>query len=285
VNRCSICRHPELHEINVSVLRDGIRATARRYHISRPALGRHKGHLPTFLQSEVEIGGAPDPVPLRRTAEADCSSSKLGDLLRLCERNLLRALDGTNVSTVYKALKETRACLQLWAEVIPTTRTSVRATFTSADQISPKLGDDEVSIRTLQKVCGYTKGFDPLKLWQLRIVHDQVMDLVQARVSPQEIGQRLGAEMASGERPSLTKRVYGTVLAEEWLGREREVAQDIIRQILNGLIGYPKILEQLSNALAEYQIEPGMLRAEPIAYHHVGDLNRIVCLNSSYCLL
>ena len=50
--RCSICRHPESASIDVSLLRDGIRSTARQYQVSRPALDRHKRHLPQTVAAD-----------------------------------------------------------------------------------------------------------------------------------------------------------------------------------------------------------------------------------------
>ena len=52
-HRCSICRHPKLDSINVSLVRDGTRFTAREFQISRPALNRHKRHLTTSLPIHV----------------------------------------------------------------------------------------------------------------------------------------------------------------------------------------------------------------------------------------
>src|SRR5437868_4317962 len=43
--RCTICHHPQHEEIAVSLFRDGTRATARRFQLSRSALDRHKRHL------------------------------------------------------------------------------------------------------------------------------------------------------------------------------------------------------------------------------------------------
>lgn len=51
--RCTICHHPQHEEIAVSLFRDGTRATARRFQVSRPALDRHKTHLPgTFVKAQ-----------------------------------------------------------------------------------------------------------------------------------------------------------------------------------------------------------------------------------------
>src|ERR1700730_16583676 len=47
--RCTICHHPQHEEIAVSLFRDGTRATARRFQVSRSALNRHKGHLPDSM--------------------------------------------------------------------------------------------------------------------------------------------------------------------------------------------------------------------------------------------
>src|ERR1700694_1041051 len=44
--RRTICCTPQHEEIPVSLFRAGPRATARRFRVSRPALDRHKGHLP-----------------------------------------------------------------------------------------------------------------------------------------------------------------------------------------------------------------------------------------------
>lgn len=43
-SRCSICRHPQRELIDVSLVRDGIRFTARQFQVSRPSLDRHKRH-------------------------------------------------------------------------------------------------------------------------------------------------------------------------------------------------------------------------------------------------
>ena len=53
--RCSICRHPQRDLINVSLLRDGTRFTARQFKVSRPALDRHKRHLPQTLAAADQV--------------------------------------------------------------------------------------------------------------------------------------------------------------------------------------------------------------------------------------
>jgi len=42
---CSICRHQQRALIDVSLLREGTRFTARQFQVSRPSLDRHKKHL------------------------------------------------------------------------------------------------------------------------------------------------------------------------------------------------------------------------------------------------
>ena len=47
--RCTICHHPQHEDIAVSLFRDGTRATARRFQVSRSALDRHKRHFPVRI--------------------------------------------------------------------------------------------------------------------------------------------------------------------------------------------------------------------------------------------
>jgi hypothetical protein len=56
LSRCSICRHPQRDLIDVSLLRDGTRAAARQYQVSRPALDRHTRHL--TISSQIQSTAA-----------------------------------------------------------------------------------------------------------------------------------------------------------------------------------------------------------------------------------
>ena len=48
-SRCLISRHQQRDSIDVSVLRDGARFTARQFQVFRPSPDRHKKHLPQSI--------------------------------------------------------------------------------------------------------------------------------------------------------------------------------------------------------------------------------------------
>lgn len=79
--RCSICRHPKLDRINVSLLRDGTRSTVREFKISRSALDRHKHHLTDTVELKVdgsaEYRAGPTPAEPLSNAQGDPVAGEL----------------------------------------------------------------------------------------------------------------------------------------------------------------------------------------------------------------
>ena len=107
-SRCTICRHPQRDSIDVSVLRDGTRFTARRFQVSRPSLDRHKKHLPKSVAAadqarEVAASSVPT-TPLLPQLEG---------LIRHCESALSQAQANKNFPGAMRAIKELRAHFEL----------------------------------------------------------------------------------------------------------------------------------------------------------------------------
>jgi hypothetical protein len=105
--RCSICRHPQRDSVDVSVLRDGIRSTARQFQISRSALDRHKRHLSQSIAAH----------EAREVAVSSDSETPLFPQLevwiRHCNGALSQAQADKNFRGIIQAIKEQRAYLEL----------------------------------------------------------------------------------------------------------------------------------------------------------------------------
>jgi hypothetical protein len=107
MSRCSICRHPERASIDVSVLRDGTRLTARQFQVSRPSLDRHKRHLSQIVaadQAQVVATSNDGAIPL---------PSRLDVMIRHCESALSQAQANKNFSGAMRAIRELRAYFEL----------------------------------------------------------------------------------------------------------------------------------------------------------------------------
>src|SRR5262249_8744135 len=104
---CTICQHPQRTMIDVSLLRDGTRSTARRYDLPRSALDRHKRHIaPTLPACKVEEGGALDHqnTPLLRQVE---------EMIAYCRDAMIQANASGDVAGAMRASKELRAHFEL----------------------------------------------------------------------------------------------------------------------------------------------------------------------------
>jgi hypothetical protein len=112
------------------------------------------------------------------------------------------------------------------------------------------------------------------------------MDLVQSKMPPDEIARQMTIRGSSGSDLSLVERLFGIVCWEEWKGREKEVAVVIVRNMREGLKGYPGILEHIDGALVEFAGAPGApavpLQARPL-HHLVGELSGPGVINAPYC--
>jgi aryl-alcohol dehydrogenase-like predicted oxidoreductase len=106
-SRCSICRHPERASIDVSVLRDGTRLTARQFQVSRPSLDRHKRHLSQIIaadQAQMVATSNDGAIPLL---------SRLDVMIRHCESLLSQAQANKNFPGAMRAIRELRAYFEL----------------------------------------------------------------------------------------------------------------------------------------------------------------------------
>jgi len=280
-SRCSICRHPQRDSIDVSLRRDGIRSAAREFRISRSALDRHKRHLTLSVQIQTGATSDQSAEAVARPTGTHSPLSELDVLMRHCEQALIQATSTKNLSHVIRALKEIRACLELKVKMEAEKPRSALSGASGPQR--HRLGDAEIGIRMLQRICWYTRGFDPLKIWQLKTLHDMVMDLVQSKLPPDEIARQMTLRSSGGRDLSLVERLFGILWGEELQGREGEVAQEIVRRLREGLKEYPSIAERIDHTFAESVAEDTIPQPRVAAYHHVGELAKTVCLNSPYC--
>ena len=102
--RCTICHHPQHEEIAVSLFRDGTRATARRFQVSRPALDRHKAHLPGTIVKAQQAEVA---------CEATSLLTRVESLMQESEKIAAAAKLEKNWPAATSALREARGCLEL----------------------------------------------------------------------------------------------------------------------------------------------------------------------------
>jgi hypothetical protein len=279
--RCSICRHPLRDSINVSLLRDGTRSTARQFQVSRPALDRHKRHVRTSVPIQARAAGGQTADFVARPDGTHSRLSELDVLMRRCEEALIQETASGDFGQVLRVIKELRSCLELRVKLEAQKIRDV--SFVPADQPRRALGDAELSIRTLQRICRWTRGFHPLKLWQLKTLHDQVMSLLPSKSPADEIVRQITLRTSYGSDLSLLERLFGGVRGEECRGREQEVAQAIVRGIREGLKEYPVFLEQVDNEFRESIGKRPAPQQDTVANHLVGKLSGPSCLNSPYC--
>jgi hypothetical protein len=102
--RCTICHHPQHEEIAVSLFREGTRATARRFQVSRPALDRHKAHLPGTIVKAQQAEVA---------CEATSLLTRVESLMQESEKIAAAAKLEKNWPAATSALREARGCLEL----------------------------------------------------------------------------------------------------------------------------------------------------------------------------
>ena len=205
-------------------------------------------------------------------------STRLAKRLFRLEQPAARVCNSTKNSDVLRLLKEIR---EVKAKL--KTQKPKGVLSGSSNLQERRLGDAEICIKVLQNVCCYTRGFDPWKVWQLKTVHDMVMDLVQSKVPPDEIARRMTLRTSGGRDLDLVERLFGTRWAEDLQGRGKEFAVFTARTMRQSLGNYPSTLEQIDRALAESLGETAVDQAIPIQYHLVGELSGPGCLNSPFC--
>jgi uncharacterized membrane protein YccC len=277
---CSICRHPLRDSINVSLLRDGTRFTARQFQVSRPALDRHKRHVRTSVPIKARAGNQTADV-VARPDDIHSPLSELNVLMRRCEQALMQETGSGDFCHVLRVAKELGSCLELRVKLEAQKSRDVPSVPTYQPRRAQ--GDAECNIRILQRVCFLTRGFHPLKLWQLKALHDQVMSLIPSKSPADEIVRQITLRTSYGSGLSLLERLFGGVRKEEWQGREQEVAQAIVRDIREGLKGYLDLLQRVDNAFAASLGKRPPPQQDTVAHHLEGKLSGTACLNLPYC--
>jgi hypothetical protein len=257
-SRCSICRHPQRDSIDVSVLRNGTRFTARQFQVSRPSLDRHKRHLPQTIAADQarEVAASSDGATLLL--------SRLEGLIRCCENALSQAQADKNLSGVMRAIRELRGYFELKCKLLAEERRNLPPVKVGQQQ-TYKMSTEESCILRLQILYERTRNFNPLKIWQLKQMHDKVMKLVQAKLPPKEISEQMTLRdvgLIQGLDVAFDERLYGILRYEEWKGREEEVAQAIAQHVREGLRGYPGVLQHLDAAFIR-SIDESRSRHEP----------------------
>jgi hypothetical protein len=231
--------------INVSLLRDGTRFTARRFQVSRPSLHRHKRHLPQAV-------AAADQARNLATSSDGATSllSQLEGLIRYCENALSEAQAHKDLPGVIRAIRELRGYFELKCKLQAEERKNALP-VRDGQQQKRQVSNEEFYLQSLNHLCWRTKEFHPLKIWQLKAIHDTVTKLVKAKLPPKEIVERMTLRDAGGVRGldvAFVERLYGVVRYEEWKGREEEVAKAIAQHVREGLRDYPSILQHLDTA-------------------------------------
>jgi hypothetical protein len=146
-----------------------------------------------------------------------------------------------------------------------------------------RLGEAELCIYMLQKVCWYTRDFSLWKISQLKTLHDRAMDLVKSKVPPDEIARQMALRTSSGRVVSFEDRVFSKSGAEERPEQSEEFAALFVPSMRSVLMDYPSILGQIKTAFPEFLGETRDSYLNPIHHHLVGDLSGPGCLNSPYC--
>lgn len=177
--------------------------------------------------------------------------SKLDALMAECEAALMEAKGRKDVRQLLRILKEMRGFCELKTKMEAAERRIIPAPSQQRVAYTREEGD----LRFLCSMCWKTRNFDPLRLWQLKTLHDKVLSLSEAKLSPEEIVRQMSLPVQCGVL-TLPERIFGILYAEEWIGREQQVAESIVRHLRQGLNGYPEILQHLDITFAKTSNEP-----------------------------
>src|SRR3954471_17027567 len=107
---CTVCGHDQRHEVEVALVqRDSYRDIARRFALSKDALGRHaKEHLPQLLSQAHRAEDA---------ARADDLLSQVAELQSKTLNLLLKAEEAGELRTALSAIREARGNVELLAKL------------------------------------------------------------------------------------------------------------------------------------------------------------------------
>ena len=163
---CSICRHPRRDEINLSLIQNGTRPTARTFGLSKASVDRHKKHLPAQLASEPAAETATDSSTLLARVE---------QLMRESELIAAAAKGAKNWGAACAALREARTCLELLAKVRGELQSGSQFRTTVAVAIHNNtpvnnLADPDLDLQIALQVRDATANFDEMEIDRLRLL-------------------------------------------------------------------------------------------------------------------
>jgi len=160
--RCTICRHPQHQEIAVSLVRAGIRATARQFHVSRASLDRHKKHLP---QAMVKAEQA------REASEASVLLLKVEEVLSDARRIARQAEEKGDLSTALSGLKTITHSLELFGRLSGELQTGARVHVGIAmNTQDTHRTEAELELAIAQHVGEATNNFDATEIARLKAI-------------------------------------------------------------------------------------------------------------------
>ena len=213
---CSICRDPQRDSINVSLLRDGTRSTARQFQVSRSALDRHKRHL-------VRADPASRPFEVVLTAQATTPLlARLDGLIQQCEGVLAQALAEKNLPGTTRVFKELRAYLEMKYKLESEQR---RNREPSKDHPEQKSRTRDVLQRSPEEV------YEDLETITLRL-HIRAS---RRRLGEQAIiGEPSNLEYLRHQSAALNARIEQRALLEQSVGLARMLTCDDKRLVVKG---------------------------------------------------
>jgi hypothetical protein len=160
--RCTICHHPQHEEIAVSLFRDGTRATARRFQVSRPALDRHKGHLPGTIVKAQQAEVVCEATSLLTRVESLMQESQTIAAAAKLERNWPAATS---------ALREARGCLELLGKLRGELQQHGSLHLHRHEHVHTSetaSSEAEIELMISQHVAAATNNFDSAEIARLR---------------------------------------------------------------------------------------------------------------------
>jgi hypothetical protein len=160
--RCTICHHPQHQEIAVSLIRAGIRATARQFHISRASLDRHKKHLPQAMAKAQQA---------QELSEASALLSRVEEVLSDARRIARQAEEKGDLSTALSGLKTITHSLELFGKLSGELQTGTRVHVGIAvNTQGTQRTEAELELAIAQHVSAATNNFDATEIARLKAI-------------------------------------------------------------------------------------------------------------------
>jgi hypothetical protein len=142
--------------------------------------------------------------------------------------------------------------------------------------------DTEISIRMLQRICWYTRAFQPSRIFYLKTLHNKVMTLVESKLAVDEIGRQMMLNNSDGRNLSLLEQLWD----RDWWGNQEPIIGmpvHIVQDLREGLENYPSMLEHLDRALSKSIREVPVDQPTRVPYHLIGELGGPGVINAPFC--